>query len=160
MVMRRRVIAAIAALTATLLLITALRADAHPLHTTLTEVSITPGTNVVRAVVRVFADDLASATGARSTTDVEVVSYIAGALSILDENGRRLAGRGCGVTRTGDLVWVCVDAAFTGSAARLSLRNGVLSERFKDQINIVQATLGAAKRSVVFTKGDGPKRLF
>src|SRR5690348_13374633 len=69
---RRRVIAAIAALTATLLLLTVARANAHPLHTTLTDVAIASGN--VRATVRLFADDLAAATKARS--DAEITAYV------------------------------------------------------------------------------------
>jgi hypothetical protein len=36
----------------------------------------------------------------------------------------------------------------------------MLCELFADQVNIVQAVAGARKSSVLFTKGDGGKRLF
>jgi hypothetical protein len=153
--MRRRVIAAIAALTATLLLLTAVRAHSHPLHTTLTDVVVTSGS--VRATVRLFADDLAAAMGERSA-DAEIASYVAARLVILDD-GRAVARRGCGVKRTSDLLWVCIEGSLAGSAAKLSVQNALLTEAFKDQINIVQATRGTEKRSFVFTRGDGPKRL-
>jgi hypothetical protein len=153
MVMRRRAIAAIAALTATLLLMTAIRAQAHPLHTTLTDVVVTSGS--VRATVRLFADDLAAAMGKRGG-DPDVASYVESRLVFLD-GGRAVSRRGCGVKRTSELLWVCVEGTVSGT---LSVQNTLLTEKFKDQINIVQATRGAEKQSVVFTKGDGTKRLF
>jgi hypothetical protein len=151
---RRRVIAAIAALTATLLLLTVARANAHPLHTTLTDVAIASGN--VRATVRLFADDLAAATKARS--DAEITAYVTRSLTIVDGT-RTLATRSCGVQRTHELLWVCVEATLASGGEQIALRNAVLSETFKDQINIVQVTRGATKRSVVFTRGDGVKRL-
>ncbi len=151
--MRRRAIAAIAALTATLLLITALRAHAHPLHTTLTEIVVAPGN--VRATVRLFADDFANAN--RRSTDP--ASYVSRALTILDGD-RALVTRPCGIKRTNDLVWVCIEASLVGSGDHLALRNALFGETYKDQINIVQATRGATKRSLVFAAGDDAKRLF
>jgi hypothetical protein len=152
--MRRRAIAAIAALTATLLLITALRASAHPLHTTLTDVAVTPGT--IRASVRLFADDLAQTLGRRDT-DGDIEAYVASSMAFFDDHNRPLAVRGCGIKRSDDLVWVCIQIK---GAARVSLRNSLLCERFKDQINIVQVAAGGTKHGFVFTGGDGPKRLF
>jgi hypothetical protein len=152
--MRRRAIAAIAALTATLLLLTGLRAEAHPLHTTLTEVAVTP--NGIRANVRIFADDLARAVGRRNA-DADIETYVASSVAFFDEHNRPLAARGCGIKRSGELVWVCIQ---TASTTRVSLRNSLLCETFKDQINIVQLAAGGTKRGLVFTRGDRPKRLF
>jgi hypothetical protein len=56
------------------------------------------------------------------------------------------------------VVWLCLRA---GSASgELSVVDQMLCELFADQVNIVQAVAGARKSSVLFTKGDGGKRLF
>ena len=153
MVMRRGVSAAIAALAMTLSLITAVRADAHPLHTTLTEIAVTP--NTLRATVRIFADDLGHAVGSR-TDDLGIGTYVASAMVFLDGQNRAIAARSCGVKRAGDLLWVCIEVT---DARPMSLRNTLLCEQFRDQINIVQIAAGGTKRGLVFTRGDGPKRL-
>jgi hypothetical protein len=152
--MRRRAIAAIAALTATLLLLTGLSAEAHPLHTTLTEIAVTR--TAIRASVRIFADDLAQTLGRRNG-DADIETYVASSLTFFDESNRPLAARGCGIKRSGELVWVCIQ---TAGAARVSVRNSLLCEQFKDQINIVQVATAGGKRGLVFTRGDGPKQLF
>ena len=153
--MHRRTIAAVAALTAVLTLTTALRAAAHPLHTTLTEISVDPSTRVLRAKVRIFADDIAQTLGRRNA-DADIETYVASSVVFFDEHNRPLVVHGCGIKRSGELVWVCVQTAGT---IRVSVRNTLLCEQFKDQINIVQVAIGGTKRSLVFTRGDGPKRL-
>ena len=152
--MRRGIVAAIAALTMTLLSITVVRAEAHPLHTTLTEIAVTP--NALRATVRIFADDIAQAIGRRGS-DADIETYVASSVRFFDEHNRPLVARGCGIQRSGELVWVCIQ---TASVTGISVRNTLLCEHFKDQINIVQIATGGTKRGLVFTRGDGPKRLF
>jgi hypothetical protein len=134
--------------------------DAHPLHTTLTEVTVTPS-RTIRATVRVFADDLGAGMGkTRSVSaDSDVAAYVAKGLVLYDAN-QPLALRACGVRRQADLLWVCLETALTGGVDRVSLRNSLLGETFKDQINIVQVASGGAKRSLVFTRDDPAKRLF
>ena len=141
-------------------LLCARQLDAHPLHTTLTEVTITPS-RTIRATVRVFADDLAAGMGkTRSVAvDGDVAMYVTKGLALYDAN-RPLALRACGIKRQADLLWVCLETALAGGVDRVSLRNSLLGETFKDQINIVQVASGAAKRSLVFTRDDGAKRLF
>lgn len=142
----------------------------HPLHTTLADVTVDATHHTVRAVVRVFAEDLASAiwhqapgtkqSEVRPVDDGLMTAYIVRALSIVDRGGRPVALISCGVRRSGDLLWVCVEGATTGDARELSVRDAVLCELFSDQVNIVQVADGASKRSLLFTRGDGPKRLF
>jgi len=157
-VVTRRI--AVVTFSAALLLLCAGRVNAHPLHTTLTEVTITPS-RTIRATVRVFADDLGAGMGKtqRVSADPEVAAYVAKGLVLYDAN-RLLLLRACGVRRQADLLWVCLETTLIGGTDKISLRNSLLGETFKDQINIVQVALGTAKRSLVFTRDDGPKRLF
>jgi len=141
--------------------------DAHPLHSTITEVVEDRAHGVVRATIRVFADDFGTAV-ARSTRgrvspasgpawDLAVAAYAVSVFGIQDAQGRALALRSCGVRRTGDLLWLCLEASTTQSLSALRVRNTVLCELFEDQVNVVQATVGQDRRSLLFVRGDSFK---
>jgi hypothetical protein len=143
--------------------------DAHPLHTTMTELAEDRARGTVRATIRVFADDFGTAV-ARSAGrkaipsgaawDAVAVGYAARAFGMMDGTGRPLALASCGIRRTADLVWVCLEARPAQPLATLQVRNGVLCELFDDQVNLVQGALaGGPRRSVLFVKGDGWKKI-
>jgi hypothetical protein len=128
---------------------------AHPLHTTMAEVTIDRPHGSVRLVVRVFADDFGTAVNAARKTgswDVRAAAYVANAISIVDEMGRPLLLRDCGTRRQGDVLWLCAEAA--AKAQRLALRDQMLCELFADQVNVVRITDGTATQSMLFTRGD------
>lgn len=137
----------------------------HPLHTTLTQLSLQPATRSVEIVMRVFVDDLSVAVardGGRPVVappaDSAVYRYVIGAFALTDRAGRRLPLRWGGARRTGDLLWLTLTApAATLDGLRVS--NRVLVELYADQVNIVQATVGARRASLLFTRGDGAKLL-
>jgi hypothetical protein len=137
---------------------------AHPLHSTITELVEDRSRGVVRATIRVFADDFGTAV-ARSTSgrlspssgpawDAAASAYSISAFGIEDSAGRALALRSCGVRRTGVLLWLCLEAATTRSLSELRVRNGMLCELFEDQVNVVQVAVGVDRRSLLFVRGD------
>ena len=129
---------------------------AHPLHTTMTELTIDVPHHTVRATVRVFADDFGTA--AKRSRSAE--AYLSGALSIVDGGGRHVSLVSCGTRRTGDLMWICVEGSFVGAEQALRISNSLLCDLFVDQVNIVQVVSGSDRRSVLFTRGDSEKRAF
>lgn len=140
-------------------------ADAHPLHTSLTEIAVDGRGATIRVIIRVFADDFAKA--ATRADQAKVVAN-AGAVStlayvqrsfVLADGRRTLAMRTCGTRRSGELLWICLEADAPTSMARLRLRNALLCDLFEDQINIVRSTLTGAPRSLLFTRGDRFKPL-
>lgn len=145
------------------------RADAHPLHSTITELvtDLTRGT--VRATIRVFADDLRAAVlrsaGSRSVTaegaawDAALLTYAARTFTLEDARGRPLPLRSCGVRRTADLLWLCVEAGLPRDGAPLRVRNAMLCELYEDQVNVVQGNVGGSRRSLLFVRGDRMKEL-
>ena len=143
-------------------------ADAHPLHTTLSEVTVDGTRHTVRAVVRVFVDDLTAGLSHHQPRPVlpsgaiepQATAYVAAALTLLDRGTTAVALRSCGVRRNQELLWVCLEGSILGDARDLALRNAVLCDVFADQVNIVQVEDGANKRSVLFSRGDRTKRLF
>ncbi|HEY4304392.1 MAG TPA: DUF6702 family protein [Gemmatimonadaceae bacterium] len=125
----------------------------HPLHTTMTELTINSATHTIRAQTRVFADDF----GRASQGSTSGAAYIASRVTIVDASKKAIALRDCGTKRTGDLLWICVEGAFSGDASALHVSNALLCELFDDQINIVQVVDGTQRRSMLFVKGDRPK---
>lgn len=141
--------------------------EAHPLHTTITELTEQRGAGTVRAVVRAFADDFGTAVGraARGAsapggpTDATAFAYVRARFGIVGADGRAIETRSCGVRRASGLVWICLEASAPAGLAPLAVRNAVMSELFEDQVNVVQAVVAGARRSLLFTRGDGAKTL-
>jgi hypothetical protein len=138
------------------------RGAAHPLHTTMAEVTIDRARGTLRVVVRVFADDFGTALdGAKvaGSWDARASAYVARAISLADA-GRPLVVHACGTRRQGDLLWLCAETAPGGTLSRrVTLRDRMLCELFADQINVVRVTDGTATRSMLFTRGDSEKPL-
>ena len=136
-------------------------AHAHPIHTTLTKVSIDD--RVVTFNVRTFADDF-SATVARfagrtppadsSAPGPDVLRYAQKYFTIVDAAGKPVALESCGVKRANELYWLCFKATFPGGSKGARVRNQMLTELHADQVNIVQLEPPAARRTLLFTKGS------
>ncbi|HEV7992811.1 MAG TPA: DUF6702 family protein [Gemmatimonadaceae bacterium] len=141
--------------------------DAHPLHSTITELVEDRAHGVVRATIRVFADDFGTAVAraakgrvspaAGQAWDAAVLSYATTVFGMQDAQGRAVGVHSCGVRRTGDLLWLCLEAATTQPLASLRVRNAILCDLFEDQVNVVQATVAAERRSLLFVRGDSFK---
>ena len=132
----------------------------HPLHTTLTEVTVDTQRGFMRVMVRVFADDIRLATGVG--TDGQAAIYVAASIGFMDAPAHEVPLRSCGTRRRGGLAWFCLEASVpTDRLSHLSMRDALLCERYPDQVNIAQlvAPGGGARRSVLFTRGDGFKPL-
>jgi hypothetical protein len=152
---------AIAALLA--LAILAPRAYSHPLHTTLTEVSIAADGGV-QIVLRAFVDDFSAAIAGRketptppvaTPTDSATARYLAQVVTLTDAAGRRAPLVVAGIRRTGDLVWVTLRAPALRAVTGACLTNRVLFDRYDDQVNIVQTSIGGRRRTLLFTKSEG-----
>ena len=78
---------------------------------------------------------------------------------VLTDGQRVLALRGCGTRKSGELLWLCLEADAPPRLASLQLRDALLWELFDDQVNIVRSMLGGAPRSLLFTRGDRQKAL-
>lgn len=134
---------------------------AHPLHTTMAEVTVDRARSTVRVVVRVFADDFATAVEWSKTTgpfETRAAAYVGGAISFVDEKRRHVPARDCGTRKQGDLLWLCAEATVSAEQLRhVALRDQMLCELFADQVNVVRVTDGTATRSMLFTRGDAER---
>ena len=160
MVSRQLAFAAVVALIATAAI--ARPADAHPLHTTLSELTVTSD-GTVQIVLRAFVDDLSAAVmrgPARSAAiatppDSAIARYLTATVVLTDAAGRKAPLAVTGTRRTGDLVWVTLRAPAMRAAGGARLTNRVLFERWDDQVNIVQTTIGSRRQTLLFTRRDG-----
>jgi hypothetical protein len=74
-------------------------------------------------------------------------------------DGKRVPLQWCGEKRTGDVLWICLRGSAPAGLRGGSVINILMFDLFEDQINIVQATYNGRKQSLLFTRGDGAKRL-
>ena len=132
------------------------RALAHPLHTSLTQVSFDTSSRSVSVSIRAFADDLSSAARA---SGLSAAGYGARAFRLTDARGIAIRLTSCGAKRVGDLVWLCFKGRLDSNPDDLRVSSAILFESFKDQINVVTVTGSRGSRNLLFTPGDSPKRL-
>jgi len=129
----------------------------HPLHTTLTELSYNTADRTVQVSVRAFADDFGAAAG--GVSDSAASAYLRSVLTLTDQNGRPLPLGWCGLRRTDDLLWLCLRAAVPRGLSGVRVEARLLFERYRDQVNIVQASYGGQRASLLFVRGDAAKPL-
>ena len=143
------------------------RARAHPLHTTLGELTYSPTTGAVQLTLRVFADDLVTAVGrvrrARAAAGQSQIGstafYLRQTVALHGSDGRPVSLHLEGVRRHGDVFWITLRGSAPAGLKGGSIRNALLFDLFDDQINIVKVNRGRGERSLLFVPGDGPKRI-
>lgn len=128
---------------------------AHPIHSSLTTVAWRQDTRTLEVAVRLFTQDLQDALARRKGTGCE---YAQAVLTLRDAAGRTVPTDRCTIARDGDVTWIHLSAT-PGDLHALRLSNSLLFELFEDQINIVQSSLDGRARTVLYTRGDGPKAL-
>lgn len=158
----RRALAACLPALALVLALLPRAAEAHPIHSTLTEIRQDPAARALEISVRVFADDFGTALRRRGgpprSWEAAAFAYAATHFTVM-EAGRSLPFTWCGVRRRGIVLWLCLRTSAPAAGARLTVHNRMHFELFEDQVNVVQATLGGRRHSELFTRGDGLKPL-
>ena len=148
------------------LLVLAVAAAPHPLHTTLATVEWRSDRGELDVTVRVFTQDLADAVARAQTAaaprgtvpDSTACRYATQVLSIRDGAAASLPVVRCSTERAADITWIRWSVP-ARSAAGLRIRSAFLFECFPDQVNIVQVNVAGSLRTILFTTGDGPKAL-
>jgi len=130
---------------------------AHPMHTSVTEVTQDASTRSVVVTLRVFADDFGSAAPDRVGPGAE--AYVRAHFELTGPKGALVALRWEGATLSGDVVQIRLRADLPGGLRGTRVRTTLLCERFPDQVNIVRATYGGRTTSLLFTRGDQAKAL-
>ena len=141
---------------------------AHPVHASFAELAYDPAARSVTVTLRVFADDFAAEVARRTDTrpgadgvppDGAVLRYVTPRFTVVAPRGGTLAFRSCGTRRAGIQLLVCLRAPAAAFPAGGRVRSAVLSDAFRDQVNVVRVAGGARPRTLVFVAGDGAKPL-
>jgi hypothetical protein len=135
---------------------------AHPIHTSLAELVYDPSAKEIRISLRVYVDDLTKASASYSrgaSADSAMISYARAYFGVVDRNGKLVSLASCGEKLVGDLMWLCFRGPARTGPSGFSVAHKVLFDLYSDQINLVQASYNGRKVSLLFTKGDGFKRL-
>lgn len=165
-VVAARAVVAIAALFSVSAL-TPTRALAHPLHTTFTEIVRDQQAGTVTATVKLFADDfirrVSRGTTVKPTDDAALqrlaFGYLSANFSVSGRTGQRVKWQWCGWKRSADLIFACMRAPLAPGRDQLRVADTMLSDVFADQVNIVQATVGGSRKTLLFTVGEKDKPL-
>lgn len=138
-------------------------AHAHPIHTTLTKVTVEARS--VTFNVRTFADDFSATVallaGRKAPADssapvADVIRYAQKFFTVTGEDGKPVVLESCGIKRANELYWLCFRAVLPAGIKGVRMRNQMLTELHADQVNIVQMEPPAARRTILFTKGSAP----
>ena len=129
---------------------------AHPLHTSLTQVSFDASRRNVSVSIRAFADDLSMAAKASGLSPAD---YAARAFRLTNSRGVAIRLSRCGEKRVGDLVWLCFRGSVGSHQDDLRVSSTILFEKYKDQVNVVTVMGARGARNFLFTPGDSPRQL-
>lgn len=142
-----------------LLPLAALLLAPHPLHTTHTDLVESGG--VVTVLVRAFSDDLHSAAskGVGASDESATARYIRGTVTLGDSLGHGSPLVWLGKEAQGDVTTLRFRASSLRSLAGVKVSQSMHMELFDDQVNVVQASYGGRRVSLLFVPGDNPKRL-
>ncbi len=148
---------------AALLLLVSRVADAHAIHTTVTQLTV-DGRGLT-VMIRAFADDLSSSVATHagrpapsdhSVTEADAQRYVRAQFVIGTGDRRLVALESCGVRRAEDMYWLCFRAPLPHGLSGAAIRNQMLTELHADQINIVQVDDRGARQTLLFRKGSAP----
>jgi hypothetical protein len=141
-------------------------AEGHPLHTTMMDLSYDPASRALKVIIRVFADDFSAAVVPSVPrraeivipSDTAILRYVTGRVGVTGPGGR-VSMRWCGLRREGKVLFLCLRGTVPGTLAGASLSNGLLTEMFADQVNVVQVSYDGRRHTLLFTPRDGAKAL-
>lgn len=144
---------------ALLLGVSASMVNAHPLHTSFTEIGRDARTGTVTLSVRLFSDDFKTAmdsvTALPSSRGVAreavVRGYFERSIRLVMPDGKEVALAWCGIKTVDGLTWLCASSVNPVPPGTLRIRNALMFDRFADQISIVRWTSATGKRTIVLT---------
>jgi len=135
-------------------LLLALLSSRHPIHSSSAMITLDAGSGSASIVLRAFAGDFPP--GQRQPA---IESYLAERFRIIDRAGIAVPLRVVSVRKEGLVVVTVLTTAAPRGLSGYLIWHGVLSERFADQVNIVQARYGGRSVSLLFTASDSAKQL-
>ena len=142
---------------------------AHKFHASLTSIEWNTDSESYEIVMRLFTDDLETALSRKSgnaqsldadfgLAERQAYEYLKGCFQI--KNGAHSMNyEWVGMEVQVDTVWVYLELKAKEKPKDLSLYNSVFFELFKDQVNTINHKDGREKQTLVFSRGDGAKKV-
>lgn len=130
---------------------------AHPMHTSVAELTEEPSTHSVIVTLRVFADDFG--TVAPGGLGDAAKAYVRAHFELRSPAGQPVELRWDGAGQAGDVVQIRLRAELPAGLSGTWVRATLLCEQFPDEVNIVRAIYGGRTTSLLFTRGDQAKAL-
>jgi hypothetical protein len=140
---------------------------AHPLHTSLTRISVS-NDGSLKVIIRAFSDDFSAAVARSARTvatpdyrvsDAAAARYLNDALAVAID-GHRVELSLESQRRDGDVTWIELRSARRVTLVGATILNRLLMDFHKDQVNIVQTTDGRESRTMLFSARDTSKSLW
>jgi hypothetical protein len=140
---------------------------AHPIHTTLAE--LTPAADgSVTIRVRAFIDDFSAAViryakrkpaANFAVSDADAARYLGASFHVQDARGHAVPLRFVSQRRAADVIWLELRSDPAVRPTGLRVLNTMLFELHADQVNIVRASYGTIQHTTLFSRGDAAKQL-
>ena len=137
----------------------------HRIEAALTVIELNSRTESVEIIHQLFAHDLEPALEASAgrrisldrleETDPIIADYISNAFSISTPEGDALALQWIGFEVRGDTVWVYQELPRLPNIPSLRVRNTLLTDTNRDQVNTVNLFLDQIEETLIFRDGDG-----
>jgi len=130
--------------------------DAHPLHSSFTEITRERG-GTITMTIRLFADDFGVAMDSlrartRGVTDEAVAqAYFARSVVLTKADGKPVQLQWCGIRTQDGLTWLCARSVAPVAPGRLRVRNALMFDRFRDQVSVVRYDRGSGARTLVLS---------
>ena len=130
--------------------------DAHPLHSSFTEISRERGGTITMSI-RLFADDFGvtldslGAKGRGTSTETVAREYFARSVFLTTADGKPIQLEWCGMRSQDGLTWLCARTMAPVPPGRLRLRNALMFDRFRDQISVVRWERATGTRTLVLS---------
>jgi len=122
----------------------------HPIHSSLTTVELRRGDSVATLTIKVYAEDFPP-----GPDPERIRSYLADRIGFAGGGAPRFVSQRI----EGPVQWIVATVVVPREGTELSMRNTLLMDRFRDQVNVVQARCGSEGTTVLFAGSAEPKRL-
>ncbi len=110
----------------------------------------------VSLAVRIFTDDLALVAPGG---DGAAAAYVLERVRLSRRDGSPIVLPVATVAHDGDLTVITAVGTVAGSLAGAQVQQTVLWERYRDQVNLLRATIDGHTTTLVFANGDPPRVL-
>ena len=140
---------------------------AHKFYTSLARIEYNAEAGSVEVTLRVFADDLELALTRRAGREVRLdrakdadrlaLAYLRETFQIKNREGEAKALKWVGMELRSGVAWLYFEAEMPEGLAGARLRDHVLFELFKGQVNTVSVRYPGGKADLVFARGDGER---